>query len=136
MDVGEHPCLNTKLNGTGNDGSHDLAEEHGARRNLHVVAKLHVGGESQRLSHGDITEGLEQHLRRGRISIECLEVHAGPLTYHGQGLAGQPVTNDQFGNDVQTDLLVSDGLNHADGDRVHEGYGERKVSKPNIGRPD
>ena len=120
FDVGEHPRLDTKLDGSGNDGSEDLGEEQSSGtifkytgkineygcgsgrdvRNLHVVANLEIVGELQGLSHGDVTPGLEHH--------------------HSDGLAGEQVTDDQLSDDVQTDLLVSDGLNDTNGDGVKE----------------
>ena len=100
-DVGKHPGLNAKLNGARNDCGNDLTDEHETRWDLHVVAELHVGSEGQSLRHGDVAVGLEQH--------------------HGQWATGQPVTDDQLSDDVETDLLVGDSLNHADRDSVDEG---------------
>jgi len=110
FDVGEHPSLNTELNGTSNDSRYDLTPEHGTRRNLHVVAKFEVTGESKRLSHGNVTPGLEHH--------------------HCDGMSGESITDDQFGDDVQADLLIGDGLDHANGDDVHEGDDEREDECP------
>jgi hypothetical protein len=84
----EHPCLNTELNGTGNDGRDDLAGEHGPGRNLHVMTELEIRGERKSLGHGNVTPGLEHH--------------------HGDGTSGKCVSDDEFGNDVETDLLVGD----------------------------
>lgn len=42
-DVGEHPSLNTELDGTSNDGGDDLTPEHGTRGKLHVVTELEIG---------------------------------------------------------------------------------------------
>jgi len=44
-DIGEHPSLDSKLDGPGNNACDDLSKEHGSRRNLHVVTQLEVGGE-------------------------------------------------------------------------------------------
>jgi len=52
------------------------------------------------LCHGDITPCLEKH--------------------HGNGMSGESVSNDKFSDDVEADLLISDGLDHADGDNVHK----------------
>ena len=41
--VGEHPSLNTKLDGTSHDGGDDLSPEHGTRGKFHVVTKLEIG---------------------------------------------------------------------------------------------
>lgn len=67
-------------------------------RDLHVVTELEVGDERQRLGHGDVTPGLEHH--------------------HRDRLSGKGVTNDELSDDVEADLLVRDGLDHADGDDV------------------
>ena len=45
FDVGEHPCLHTDLHSAGNNGTDDLAEEHRAVRDLHVVTKFKVTNE-------------------------------------------------------------------------------------------
>ena len=42
FDVGEHPCLHTKLHSASNNNSDDLAEEQRAVRDLHVVTKFQV----------------------------------------------------------------------------------------------
>ncbi len=106
LDVGEHPRLDAELRGAGDDGGDDLAPEHRLGRDLHVVAELEIGGEGERLRHGDVTPGLEQH--------------------HGDGASGEAVTDDQLGDDVQANLLIRDSLDHADGDDVEEGDDERE----------
>lgn len=50
LDVGEHPGLNTELDGTANDSGDNLRPEHDARGNLHVVTELEIGGEFEILS--------------------------------------------------------------------------------------
>ena len=45
FDVGEHPCLHTKLHIAGNNGTDDLAEEQWAVRDLHVVTNFKVTNE-------------------------------------------------------------------------------------------
>jgi len=62
------------------------------------MTELEVRSELQGLSHGDIAPGLEQH--------------------HSDGSAGESVPDDQLRNDVETNLLIGDSLNHADGDHV------------------
>ena len=64
------------------------------------MAELEVRRELQSLGHGDVTPGLEHH--------------------HCDGAAGQRVTDDELSNDVETDLLVGYGLDHANGDDVDE----------------
>ena len=65
------------------------------------MAELEVGREEQSLRHGDITPGLEHH--------------------HSNRTTGECVTNDKLGNDIETDLLVGDGLDDTDRDDVDEG---------------
>ena len=72
----------------------------GDSRNLHVMTQFEVRTEGESLGHGDVTPGLEHH--------------------HSDGLAGEQVTDDQLSDDVQTDLLVSDGLDDTNGDGVEE----------------
>ena len=79
-DVGEHPCLDTELHRSCDDGRDDLRPEHGARRNLHVVAELEVRGERQCLSHRDVSPSLEHH--------------------HGDGAARERVADDQLSDDA------------------------------------
>lgn len=110
LNVGEHPSLDTELHGTGENGGYNLTPEHGARRNFHVVTEFEIAGEVESLSHRDITPGFEHH--------------------HGDGVARESVSDDKFCDDVETDLLVRDSLNHADGDDVHEGNDEGKHECP------
>ena len=69
-------------------------------RNLHVVTKLEVSSELKRLDHGDITPGLEHH--------------------HGYSLAGKGIADDQLSDDIQTNLVVRDSLDHSDRNDVDE----------------
>ena len=110
LDVREHPCLYTELYGSSNDGSSHLRPEHRPRRDLHIMSKLEIARELQRLGHCDITPRLEHH--------------------HGNRLSGERVTNDKFRNDVETDLLIGDGLDHADGNNVEEGDDESEDERP------
>ena len=45
LDVGEYPSLHTQLHCAGKHGRGDLAEEHRAVRNLHIVTELEIAGE-------------------------------------------------------------------------------------------
>ena len=72
------------------------------------MTQFEVGGECQCLSHGNVTPCLEHH--------------------HRHRSSRKSVSDDKFGDDVEADLLVSDGLNHADGDHVEESCGEEKFS--------
>jgi hypothetical protein len=42
LDIGEHPCLHTKLHGTSYNGGDSLTEEHRAMCDLHVVGQLEI----------------------------------------------------------------------------------------------
>ena len=64
------------------------------------MSKLEVAGELKRLCHGDVTPGLEQH--------------------HRNWPAREDVSNNQLRDDVKPNLLVGDGLDHADGNGVNE----------------
>ena len=115
--VAEHPRLDTKLDSTSNDGCHNLRPEHRSGRNFHVMAKFKVRGERQSLSHSDITPGLEHH--------------------HSDRSSRKTVTNNQFGDNIEADLLVSDGLNHSYGNDIKKGNNESKDEPWNgeLGRP-
>lgn len=118
FDVGEHPRLDTELDGTGNDGGEDLGKEQCLRtameseynygngveecyvRNLHVVTDLEVVGKLQRLGHGNVSPGLEQH--------------------HSNRFAGKQVADDKLSDDVQANLLVGNGLDDTDWNSIEE----------------
>ena len=70
-------------------------------RHFHVVIKFEVRSKLETLSHGDVSPSLEQH--------------------HTHRTTGKSVTDDKFGNDIETDLLVGDGLDDTDRDDVDEG---------------
>ena len=99
------------------------------------MSELEVRGKREGLVHGDVPPGLEHH--------------------HRDGLSGQSVADNELGNDtgrmtsgdsrykknshsLQADLLVRDGLDHADGDDVEEGDDESEDKGPDghAGRPD
>jgi len=96
--VREHPGLDTELYGSGNDGGDNLRPEHGPGRDLHIVTDLEVSGKLQCLGHCNITPSLEHH--------------------HGDRSARKGITDDEFSNDIKTNLLVSDSLNHSNGYNV------------------
>ena len=110
INISEHPALHAELDRAGKGGRDDLTPEHGARGHLHVVAELEVGGEGERLRHGDVAPGLEHH--------------------HGDGAAGERVADDELRDDVQADLLVRDRLDDADGDDVEERDEQREDEGP------
>ena len=64
------------------------------------MSELKVGSERQCLRHGDVAPSLEHH--------------------HCDWPSGQSVTNNQLRDDVESDLLVGDSLDHADRNDVHE----------------
>src|ERR1700679_1034477 len=81
LNIGEHPCLHTKLHGASNNGGDNLTEEHRAMCDLHVVSKFQVAHEHNRLCHTNITPCLEQH--------------------HRNRAARKGISDDQFHDDVQ-----------------------------------
>lgn len=79
------------------NGRNKLASEHCPRWNFDVAAEFHVFCIIQCLCHGDISVGLEQHHR------------VGPSWLH--------VSNNEFGENIETKLDISDCLDHADWNR-------------------
>lgn len=75
------------------------------------MPKLEVGRKLQSLSHSDVSPGLEHH--------------------HSDWPSGKSIPDDKFGDDVQADLLVGDGLDHANGDHVDEGDDKSENECPN-----
>jgi len=96
-DIHEHPVLNEGAKDGGDDSSDDLDREHGARGNLHVVAKLEVTSKTNGLGGRDESDGLEEHV--------------------GDGSSREHVSSDEFMEDLGWDLLVRDGLQHGKGER-------------------
>ena len=75
------------------------------------------------LSHGNVTPGLEHH--------------------HSDGTARESITDDEFGDDVQADLLIGDSLDHSNRNNVEEGNDEGEdepldgeLGLPNLDRDD
>lgn len=100
VDVASQEVVGGNLhNGQPDDGK-GLGAKHAAGRDLHVVADLHVGHVGEAVVGHHVAPGLEEH--------------------HGDGAAGQHVAEDHLGDDVETGLLVGDGLDHADGDEEEE----------------
>ena len=66
--------------------------------------------ERQSLSHCNVAVGLEQH--------------------HGKWLSGLHVTDDEFGDDIETKLDVRNGLDHTNGNGEHEGDHESNDERP------
>lgn len=95
-DVGEHPVEDADLGDGGDERSGDLDGEHDARRDLHVVAELEVGGELDALGRGDVAIGDEDHV--------------------GDGAAGEGDAADELADEVDAAVLVGDGHDDAVGD--------------------
>jgi len=108
--IGKHPGLNAKLDCPGNCTSNHLTCKHLSRRNLHVVSKFEVGGELKCLVHRDVSPSLEQH--------------------HGERATRNCVADDQFSDNIETDLLVGDSLDHTDGDDINERNHETQHETP------
>lgn len=115
--VCKHPGLHAKLDGPGNYSSNYLTREHRPRRNLHVMTKFEVGSELKCLVHRDVSPSLEQH--------------------HGERTAGYGVADNQFGDDIETDLLVGDRLDHTNGNDITEGdqKGQHETPDRELGWP-
>ena len=64
-------------------------------------SRFHVRDVDETVVHGHVTEGLEKH--------------------HGDGAAGKHVTEDHLSDDVETGLLVGNGLDDTDGDDEEDG---------------
>ena len=62
-------------------------------RDLHVVAKLEVRSEQESLRHCDVSPSFEHH--------------------HSNWFARKSVADDEFGNDIETNLLVRHSLNNS-----------------------
>ena len=60
-DVRKHPRLDPELHSSSDNGSYDLGPEHLAGVDLHVVSKLEVRRERQRLGYRDVTPRFEHH---------------------------------------------------------------------------
>lgn len=92
-DVGKHPVEDADLGDGGDERGDDLDGEHDARRDLHVVAELEVGGELDALGGGDVAVGDEDHV--------------------GDGAAGEGDAADELADEVDAAVLVGDGHDDA-----------------------
>ena len=110
FDGAEGPIEDGDLDDGGPDGSHHLPGEEHARRDFHVVAHFEIRGEGKSLGHGNVAVRLEQH--------------------HGEGPAGLHVADDELGDDVEAELHVGNGLDHADGDGEDSGDYEGDDQRP------
>lgn len=96
LNVGKHPVEDADLGDGGDERGDDLDGEHDARRDLHVVAELEVGGELDALGGGDVAVGDEDHV--------------------GDGAAGKGDAADELADEVDAAVLVGDGHDDAVGD--------------------
>jgi hypothetical protein len=75
---------------------------------LHIVPKLKVARESNHPDDGIIAPGLEQH--------------------HRNRAAREDVSDTELCDDVQSNYLVSHGLDHADRNRVYEFWAHQALT--------
>ena len=113
-DVGKHPVLDESAHDAGNENGDHLSEEHEARGNLHVVTKLHVTSEPNRLVCANKRNAFEDH--------------------DGHGFAWKKVASHELGHNAQGDLLVGDRLDDANRDRHARSDEKRDANSPD-GKP-
>lgn len=79
------------------------------------MSKFEVAHEAESLAHGDIPKCLEDH--------------------QSKRAAGLDVAEYEFGQDVETDLVVGDGLNNSNRQREAEGdcYGQQERPPRQVG---
>lgn len=111
VDVAQGPKLDGNENKGGDDSGDELSHEDAAGWHLHVVTELLVRKERDALVHGDVAPGLEQH--------------------HGHGLSWPGVSDDELGNDVETNFKVADGVDHSDWDDVDGSDQQSQEQGPN-----
>lgn len=87
-------------------------------RDLEIVTEFHVLEEIERLSHGDVSVGLEEH--------------------HGNGSSGQHVSHNELGQHIKTKLGVGNALYHANGDEEdnRDEHGDDECPPGQVGVPD
>lgn len=106
----EGPVHDSNLDDGAPQTRNHLSGKGDTRRNLHVVTKLHVLQEEQSLVHGNVTVCLEQH--------------------HGHGASRLHVTDDEFGDDVETDLDVGCGLHNTARNKPETADDQRDKESP------
>ena len=77
------------------------------KTNLHVVPELEVRRKCKSLSHGDVAPRLEHH-HRNRAPRKC-------------------IANNEFGNNIQPNLLVGNGLDHADRNDIDKSWSRARL---------
>lgn len=90
------PIEDGYLNKACPDRGNDLAPEKRTWRNFHVVAHFETLEESEGLGHRDITISLKKH--------------------HSNRTSRLDITNDEFSDNIETQLYVGDGLDDTTGD--------------------
>lgn len=109
-DVCKRPVLYKGNDETANEGSNSLTHENGAWGDFHIMAKLQIAGETDGLSRSREGNALEDHVRDG------------PSWKH--------IPGKHFVHDLERDLLVGYGLNHANGEREKTSETERYEEAP------
>ncbi|KFX87945.1 hypothetical protein V490_07934, partial [Pseudogymnoascus sp. VKM F-3557] len=107
----EGPFHDGDVDNASPNGGDELGGQHGAGRDLHVMAELQVLGEEETLIHRGIAVGLEQH--------------------HRDGAAGEHKADNELGDDVETDLEVGHSLQDADGNHEDEWQKHGNYQAPN-----
>ena len=85
----ESPFQNADLHNTGPEGGNGLGHEHGAGRDLHVLADFQILGEVETLSHCDVAVRLEKH--------------------HSYGTTWLYVARDEFAEMLSDSIIDSEG---------------------------
>ena len=102
--------MNADNDEAGDRGSSGLSEEHDPRGDLHIVTKFQVTGE---------VEGLFRHY--GSIHLE---------DHNGDRFSGNDVTGNELGEDVESQLLVGNREEDAEGEDKDQGKGDGKDVSP------
>ena len=110
FDTAESPALNTDNYKAGDRGGSGLSEEHDPRRDLHVVTKFQVTGE---------VEGLFRH--DGSVDLE---------DHNSDRLSGNDVTGNELGEDVESQLLVGNRKEDAEGEDEDQGEDDGEDESP------
>lgn len=80
-DVAHHPAEHAGLDGGGEDGGVDLADEKDPWRDFKILTKLEILGEIHAVFHSIVAEALYHHV--------------------GDGLAGPGIARDELGDDIE-----------------------------------
>jgi len=102
--------LNGDDDEAGDRGGSSLSEEHDPRRDLHIVAKFQVTGEVEGLFRHDGSKHLEDH--------------------DGDRFFWNDVAGNELGEDVESQLLVGNRKEDAEGEDEDQGKGDGKDVSP------